>query len=103
MLVKTLHDSPSKPEMFCFPGSEGMGDLAQRVDVSGLDELIEWMKKAKALAEAGSGVGTGVVHGEVAVAGSSDAEPVVANPGCTEFVGSDFARRSRCAICRVAR
>ncbi|MEM7393218.1 MAG: phosphoribosylamine--glycine ligase [Verrucomicrobiota bacterium] len=45
VLVRSLHDAPSKPEMYCFPGSDGMGDLAQRVDVGSLDELIEWMKQ----------------------------------------------------------
>jgi phosphoribosylamine--glycine ligase len=46
-LVQALKDSPSNPELYAWPGSEGMGDLVTRVDVPGLDELISYIKDEK--------------------------------------------------------
>lgn len=43
-LVRTLAESPAKPEMYCFPGSDAIFTLARPVPVKSLYELIEWMK-----------------------------------------------------------
>jgi phosphoribosylamine--glycine ligase len=42
-LIRSLSESPSQPEIFCFPGSDAISELAQLVEVAGLQELIEWM------------------------------------------------------------
>ena len=42
-LIQALQDSPSKPELYAWPGSEGMGDQITRVDVAGLEELIAYV------------------------------------------------------------
>ncbi len=42
-LIRSLNESPSQPEIFCFPGSDAISELAQLVEVAGLQELIEWM------------------------------------------------------------
>jgi phosphoribosylamine--glycine ligase len=42
-LIRSLSESPSQPEIFCFPGSDAISELAQLVEVAGLPELIEWM------------------------------------------------------------
>lgn len=43
-LVRALAESPSKPELFCFPGSDAIFEIAKPVDADGLESLIEWMK-----------------------------------------------------------
>jgi phosphoribosylamine--glycine ligase len=43
-LVKALAESPGKPEMYCFPGSEAIFELAKPVEADGLESLIAWMK-----------------------------------------------------------
>ncbi|HEX7260195.1 MAG TPA: phosphoribosylamine--glycine ligase [Luteolibacter sp.] len=43
-LVRALAESPGKPEMFCFPGSEAIFELAKPVAADGLESLIAWMK-----------------------------------------------------------
>ena len=43
-LVRALAESPGSPEMFCFPGSEAIFQLAKPVAADGLESLIEWMK-----------------------------------------------------------
>jgi len=43
-LVRALAESPGKPELFCFPGSDAIFELAKPVDVDGLESLVEWMK-----------------------------------------------------------
>ena len=43
-LVRALAESPGKPELFCFPGSEAIFELAKPVAADGLESLIEWMK-----------------------------------------------------------
>ncbi|MFZ9940717.1 MAG: phosphoribosylamine--glycine ligase [Luteolibacter sp.] len=43
-LVRALSESPIKPEMFCFPGSDAIATLAKPVAVDGLESLIAWMK-----------------------------------------------------------
>lgn len=43
-LVRTLAESPGQPELFCFPGSDAIFELAKPVAADGLESLIEWMK-----------------------------------------------------------
>lgn len=43
-LVRALAESPAKPELFCFPGSDAIFELAKPVDADGLESLIAWMK-----------------------------------------------------------
>ena len=43
-LVRALAESPGVPELFCFPGSDAIFDLAKPVDADGLESLVEWMK-----------------------------------------------------------
>ncbi len=42
-LVRALAESPGKPEVFCFPGSDAIFELAQPVDADGLESLVAWM------------------------------------------------------------
>jgi phosphoribosylamine--glycine ligase len=43
-LVRALAESLGKPEVFCFPGSDAIFQLAKPVAADGLESLIEWMK-----------------------------------------------------------
>lgn len=43
-LVRALSESPGKPELYCFPGSDAIATLAKSVSVDGLESLIAWMK-----------------------------------------------------------
>ena len=43
-LVRALAESPGQPELFCFPGSDAIHELAKPVPVDGLTSLIAWMK-----------------------------------------------------------
>lgn len=43
-LVRALVESPGHPEVFCFPGSEAIFQLAKPADADGLDSLVAWMK-----------------------------------------------------------
>ncbi len=43
-LVQALAASPSEPELFCFPGSDAIFEIAKPVSADGLESLIEWMK-----------------------------------------------------------
>jgi phosphoribosylamine---glycine ligase len=43
-LVRALAESPGKPEVFCFPGSDAIFSIAQPVEADGLETLVEWMK-----------------------------------------------------------
>ena len=42
-LVRALSESPGKPELYCFPGSDAIATLAKPVSVDGLESLIAWM------------------------------------------------------------
>ncbi len=42
-LVRALAESPGSPELFCFPGSDAIFELAKPVDADGLESLIAWM------------------------------------------------------------
>ena len=42
-LVRALAESPSKPELFCFPGSDAIFEIAKPIQADGLESLIEWM------------------------------------------------------------
>ncbi|MES2658348.1 MAG: phosphoribosylamine--glycine ligase [Verrucomicrobiota bacterium] len=43
-LVRALAESPGEPELFCFPGSDAIFQLAQPVEADGLESLVGWMK-----------------------------------------------------------
>ena len=42
-LVRALAESPGKPEVFCFPGSDAIFELAKPVAADGLESLVAWM------------------------------------------------------------
>src|SRR6478752_4617433 len=42
-LVRALAESPGKPELFCFPGSDAIFELAKPVAADGLESLVAWM------------------------------------------------------------
>ena len=44
-ILTALSQSPSKPELFAYPGSDAIGSLATRVDVPNLTELVAFMKR----------------------------------------------------------
>lgn len=44
-LVRALAESPTQPEMYCFPGSDAIFSVARQVPVKTLHELIDWMKE----------------------------------------------------------
>jgi phosphoribosylamine---glycine ligase len=43
-LVRALSESPGNHELFCFPGSEAIFQIAKPVAADGLESLVEWMK-----------------------------------------------------------
>lgn len=43
-LVRALSESPGETELFCFPGSDAIFQLAKPVAADGLDSLVAWMK-----------------------------------------------------------
>ncbi len=43
-LVRALAESPQRPELFCFPGSDAIFEIARPVEADGLESLVEWMK-----------------------------------------------------------
>ncbi len=44
-LITALSESPGKPQIFAYPGSDAIAELATRVEVPSLVALIEWMKQ----------------------------------------------------------
>jgi phosphoribosylamine--glycine ligase len=42
-LIRALAESPVPTEIFCFPASDAIAELATPVQVGGLEELIAWM------------------------------------------------------------
>jgi phosphoribosylamine--glycine ligase len=42
-LVRTLAESPEAPELFCFPGSDAIFQIAKPVAADGLESLVAWM------------------------------------------------------------
>lgn len=44
-LVRALAESPSEPELFCFPGSDAIFAIAKPVPVKTLPQLIAWMEE----------------------------------------------------------
>jgi phosphoribosylamine--glycine ligase len=42
-LVRALVESPGRPELFCFPGSDAIQGLAKPVPADGLESLVAWM------------------------------------------------------------
>lgn len=43
-LVRALAESPGNPELFCFPGSDAILEIAKPVAADGLESLVEWME-----------------------------------------------------------
>jgi len=43
-LVRALAESPGNPELFCFPGSDAISELAAPVEAHDLHSLVAWMK-----------------------------------------------------------
>ena len=43
-LVRALAESPGSPEVFCFPGSEAIFQIAKPVAADGLESLVAWME-----------------------------------------------------------
>ena len=43
-LVRALSESPGRPEIHCFPGSDAIFELAKSVPASDLESLVAWMK-----------------------------------------------------------
>ncbi|MBC8126760.1 MAG: phosphoribosylamine--glycine ligase, partial [Gloeobacteraceae cyanobacterium ES-bin-144] len=43
-LLRTLSESPQKPELFCFPGSDAIFEIAKPINADGLESLVAWMK-----------------------------------------------------------
>ncbi len=46
-LITALSESPGKPELFAWPGSDAIAALATRVDATDLSGLIDWMQREK--------------------------------------------------------
>ncbi|MBK1884463.1 phosphoribosylamine--glycine ligase [Luteolibacter pohnpeiensis] len=42
-LVRALSESPESPEIFCFPGSDAIFQIAKSVPADGLESLVDWM------------------------------------------------------------
>lgn len=42
-LIKTLAASPSKPSLYCFPGSDAIFKIASETDATDLPTIIDWM------------------------------------------------------------
>ncbi|MFC5051624.1 phosphoribosylamine--glycine ligase [Rubritalea spongiae] len=42
-LLTAFNESPTETELYSFPGSDAIAEIATRVDVDGLEELIKWM------------------------------------------------------------
>ena len=43
-LVRSLAESPGNPELFCFPGSAAIFEIARPADADGLESLVAWMQ-----------------------------------------------------------
>ncbi len=43
-LIRSLSESPGETELFCFPGSDAIFELARSVEVEDMQGLIDWMK-----------------------------------------------------------
>ena len=44
-LIRAFSESPVGPELFCFPGSDAIFELAKPVEADGLASLVTWMKE----------------------------------------------------------
>lgn len=44
-IITALHDSPSETEIFCFPGSDAIFELAKPVEADGVDSLVAYMSE----------------------------------------------------------
>ncbi len=43
-LLRAFSESPDAPELFCFPGSDAIFEIARPVEADGLESLVAWMK-----------------------------------------------------------
>jgi phosphoribosylamine--glycine ligase len=43
-LLRALAESPGKPELFCYPGSDAIFEIAKPIEADGLESLVAWMK-----------------------------------------------------------
>ena len=43
-LVRALSESPGEPEIYCFPGSDAIFQIARPVAANGLESLVLWMQ-----------------------------------------------------------
>ena len=43
-LIRSLSESPGDNDLFCFPGSDAICELAQAVEAEGLQDLVDWMR-----------------------------------------------------------
>jgi phosphoribosylamine--glycine ligase len=46
-LVRALAESPGAPELFCFPGSDAIREIARGADAADLPSLIAWMQRER--------------------------------------------------------
>jgi len=46
-LITAMHESATETELYSFPGSDAISELAEIVNVDGLESLIEWMVQNK--------------------------------------------------------
>ncbi|GAA5495694.1 phosphoribosylamine--glycine ligase [Rubritalea halochordaticola] len=42
-LISAFNDSATETELYCFPGSDAISEIAECVEVDGLEALIDWM------------------------------------------------------------
>ena len=43
-LIRALAESPGMSELFCFPGSDAIFEIAKPIEADGLESLVDWMK-----------------------------------------------------------
>ena len=43
-LIRCRSECPGENELFCFPGSDAICELAQAVEAEGLQDLVDWMR-----------------------------------------------------------
>ncbi len=44
-LVRALAESPGNPELFCYPGSDAIFEIAKPIDADGLESMVDWMTR----------------------------------------------------------
>lgn len=43
-LLRSLAESPGEHELYCFPGSDAIFELAEPIEADGLESMVAWMK-----------------------------------------------------------